>query len=236
MQNSPYNVVLHRMMLSYVENSDWNGLADYMEKLTHAQFRTAGAYMSGGILTNLPSRRFWACFLSIVERNPKAYLMTFLKAAVENYKAGGLELEDPSFLTFCRRVADNGRAIDERKTMQTLLPILQTPGEVENLFNAFGVEDTRQRVSYLMNAETMASYFVLFNQLRELDHDKAYLQQCCTMLKRKDTRLAYNMVSILKRYFDLPNVKGQFSLKMDPFELSRMERGYEAFTEKMSSI
>ena len=55
-------------------------------------------------------------------------------------------------------------------------------------------------------------------------------------LMREGSGIAFNLVSILKCYFDLPQVRGSFSLKLDAYELSRMDASYEAFRDILTRI
>ena len=53
---------------------------------------------------------------------------------------------------------------------------------------------------------------------------------------RKGDALSFNLASVAKVYFDLPQVKGTFSLKLDPYQLGRLEMSYASFRRVMQSI
>lgn len=241
-----YDSVISQMLATYATRHDWEGMLNYLHQLSNARFRSAGISLANDVLRKLSADDFWQCFLCIVSDNTKAHLMTFLKAAVQNYREFRLTFNHPALLTFARQTSEKALVIDERKTLQTLIPIVRTPEEVQQLIEAFSVDtdhpegvldNYQQRITYyLIAAETMPAYYVLFLMLRQGDDHRETLISVCRQLLARHSRLAFNLVSIMKNYFDLSEVPGTFSLRISPFELSRLDSGYQTFCNIMLSI
>ena len=231
-----HNPVVSRRLAQYAAACDWDGMLSYLQGLTHSQFRAAGLALEHEVLPCLSHDDFWTCFLHIVPEESKAYLMTFLKAAVRNYREGRLKMEHPALHEFGKLVVSEERLVDERKFLQTCLPVVRSVEEVTALLNCFGVEEPQRIIAYLLPVNTPECYFVLFQLLRKMDHVPVLLTGICTKLMREGSDMAFNLVSILKCYFDLPQVKGAFSLKLDAYELSRIETSFEAFRAILTRV
>ena len=50
-------------------------------------------------------------------------------------------------------------------------------------------------------------------------------------LMKKEDSLAFNFVSLMKVYFDLPEIKGTFSLRLNPYEIGRAEASFDSFVK-----
>jgi len=231
-----YNSSISNKLNYFVQAKNWNDVILYLSKLSHSDFRTACNIFSEEILTALSSSDYWECFFSIVKTNTKAFLQTFLKAAVKNYNSGTLSLFDPHLQLFGKWVTEKNTIIDEKKLIQAFLPILNTTREAEFLFTIFHIEDVHQRISYLIREESLICYYELFQCFRKIDHEPNLLTNYCNQLIEKRTNRSFNLVSIMKCYFDLPDVRGQFSLRPNSYELSRLDSSFEDFKKILCSI
>jgi hypothetical protein len=231
-----HNSVISRQLMHYAEVRDWDGMLNYLHGLTHSQFRSAGVSLEHEVLPCLTHDDFWTCFHAIVPAASKAFLMTFLKAAVRNYRDGRLNTEHPALRMFGTLVSSEERLVDEKKFLQTWLPVLHSVEEVKSLLDCFLVEEPQRVIAYLVPVATPPCYYVLFQLLRKLDNSPVLLSGVCMKLMREGSGIAFNLVSILKCYFDLPQVRGSFSLKLDAYELSRMDASYEAFRDILTRI
>lgn len=259
-----YNPVIARRLSTIASARDWDGLTVYLEGLSNSQFRTASYILSDETLRRLDNDDFWACFDRLVPTNRKAFLTTFLKAAVSNYVEGRLKLnhavlsgfvvsEDlaesvaPAVPAVAKskasiRTMDSSSwfllsgSIDVQKTLMRFLPVLRTIDEVEKLFSDFRVNGPHQQIAYLLKQESVVCLFVLFQLLRKLDHEPEYLTAVCLKLMHRGTDRDFNLVSIVKCYFDLPQVRGRFSLNLNAYELSRLDRSFDEFRKIINRI
>ena len=104
------------------------------------------------------------------------------------------------------------------------------------LFAYFGIAQGKDRIRYLLHCSTASAYHSLFRNLKYIQDDIEFMQKCCYVLIRKDDRLSYNMASILCKYFDIPNVRGVFSLNIEPFQLNYLDSSQQAFTKVLISV
>jgi hypothetical protein len=52
-------------------------------------------------------------------------------------------------------------------------------------------------------------------------------------MKRGDSQ-SFNLASLLRLSFGLEEVRGTFSLSLEPYQLSRVEQNYDAFVQVMT--
>ena len=69
-----------------------------------------------------------------------------------------------------------------------------------------------------------------------MEGNRDQLVKCCNRLLERGDDRSFNLVSIVKHYFDLPEVKGVFSLRVQPYQLSRLDNSYQGFVQMMTSI
>lgn len=231
-----YNYSILNALSQYVKETNWNGMCKYLEGLSHSQFRTAGNLLGTDILPLLRADDFWTCFTVLFASSPKAWLVTLLKAAVKSYNNKTLYFEGECFRKICRCITENEQKIDKNKILQAILPILRTPQEVDTLFHYFAMDNLDECVDILLGINSLPCYFTIFQKLRRMDHRPEKISKYCSLLMQKGDDLSFNLVSIIKNYFDLPDVKGSFALNLAPFELSRLDTSYEEFKKIITCI
>jgi len=230
-----YNLVLLRHIKSYVAVGDWDGLIRFFSKLSNSEFRTACNMMATEVAPQLADDDYWHCFRMLFADNPKAWLVTMLKAGLKKYAAGSFLFQGPVLEGMCHVISQEGRRIDERKLLQHILPVLKTPDEVELLLKYLQLDD-EPAARYLIECHTSPCYFALFQRMRRMDNQPELLSLLCAELLRRGGDKAFNFVSMIKNYFDLPAVKGIFSLRINPYELSRLDSSYELFCQMLHRI
>lgn len=231
-----YHPVLEKKTMAYLQNKDWEGLSEYLSKLSHSEFRTLGKMMPQYILPKFEEQDYWDIFDFLFESNPKAWLITLLKAAITLYLQGKLHFDGSRFQAVCNKIAEEQREIDKSKLLQAVLPVLKTPQEVSDTFVYLRMDDDDKCIKYLLPINTLPCYFILFQKMRRLEGQSEKLSLYCAELLRKKDDRSFNLVSIIKHYFDLPAVKGVFSLKINPYELSRLDSSYSGFCQMMTKI
>ncbi len=224
-----HNPLLQHRLSTFVQTGDALGLTAALHALSNKDRRTAG-YLLGEIL--LPqlqtAETFWQLFLPIVSTDSKAYLVTFLKAATHLYKRGIVQFTAPQLETF----AEQCTSIDREKVLKTILPILQSPTECRHLLHIFEIKQDRHGAHLLLQAGTVACYYLLFHMLKAME-DEALLTSCCKALIRKGDSVSFNMASILCHYFDLTGIPSLFSLRIEPYQLSRLDVSFKNFKQTL---
>lgn len=219
------DTLLRQRLDQLIVSGNISQLPSALGQLSVADFRRAGKLLADDLLPSLDNETYWACFHAVVPTNPKAYLMTFLKAAVKLYRAHRLILSSDTLAPF----ASKATPIDKRKTLNTLLPLVATSDEVTCLLAAFSVDNAPQAAPYLVKSPTPPCLYSLFVLLKKDEPNRELIGQCIAQLVARGGTTACNMASILANYFDCPTERAQFALRIPPYMLSRLEMGEEAF-------
>ena len=212
-----HNPLLRGKLMAFQQSGDAHAMARFLSELSVSDFRTAGYLLSEEVLPAASERTYWAFFVQIVPLHPKAYLGTFLKAAVSMYRKQLLSLSVEALQKFAMQCTP----IDRKKLLETLLPVMRSSEEVATLINVFCPEETDASLIYLIKAHTPQTV------------DAQKVRSCVISLMKHNDALSFNMASLVKRYFDLPNVPGTFSLQVNDYELSRLDQGYESFAKML---
>lgn len=220
-----HNAPLQQKLSLLVKGGKVDELQMYLQSLSTSYFRTASFLLAETVLPTCEEKDFWKFFVSIVPTNAKAYLGTFLKAAVRLYNTKGLSFDKTALRTY----AASASTIDKQKILQAFLPIVKQHEEVKSLVELFHSSD-EQTYALLIRAGTLPCYYVLFNLLKTSDDSTLIRHVAITLLKRGDS-IAYNLVSIIKHYFGVEELPAQLSLKVESYELSRLDANYEKFVK-----
>lgn len=211
-----------------VADADVPKLLDYFKGMSHGQFRIASMALANEALLsrNCSEENYWRVFAGIVPTNPKAFLGTFLKAAVHRYDEGSLHITlSPELQGFAAQASP----IDRRKVMEAFLPRVKTSEEVNVLLSLFVAGEPQDRVNALLKVDSAVVCYCLFRELRQQEGDDALIHQTALSLMRRQTKHGYNLASMIQAYFGLDPLPGTFSLRLNPYELSLLERSEEEF-------
>lgn len=232
-----YNPVIFSKLKALASQSDWQGMIAYLHSLSHSGFRTASYILKERVLPALDAQNFWQCFAEVALTDTKAFLMTFLQAAVKMYQSGLLTFENAVFETFANQTAPLAVSIDRKKSLLLLLPTMKMPEEIFWLLNAFCHDNNAMKINYLTEAkETPQCYFVLFQLMRQSDGDTESLRHTLSLILKRSTPMAFNFVSLARSYFGVEGLNGRFSLRLESYELSRLESDYPTFLKSLERL
>ncbi|MBQ8226170.1 MAG: hypothetical protein IJZ92_01850 [Bacteroidaceae bacterium] len=221
----PHNPALLQRLRGYAQQNDAEGLRDCLSGLSNSAFRTAGFMLGETVLPELEAEQFWHFFEVIVPTHTKAYLGTFLKAAIHKFAAGGLTDGREAL----QRFSSQATAIDLRKIIEQLLPSLTQTADIEMLLDICCHGNIKQEVAALMRTNGEAGYYILFNRLKKLEGEPELLRSHCLTLMRKNDHRSFNLACIIHHYFGLNDLPGTFSLRLETYELSRLDGNYKHF-------
>lgn len=103
------------------------------------------------------------------------------------------------------------------------------PDERLGRFCAQGSEIDRAKVlDFLLACPTTATYYEAFQLFKHMSDKRAVLYTYCQRLMSEGSDLSYNMASVMSLYFDL-QLPATFALRVEPYQLSRLEGGYDDF-------
>lgn len=179
------------------------------------------------VLTKLENELFWETLLHIIIFKRAAFLSGVV-AAKHLVEDGTLDFETEGVRLLYTHLKETDEA-SIVKLCNMMLPSLRTEGQVTAMWRAFGIEHELTRLAMLLRVDSDLSYYLLFKTLK-LVEDKTVAMRCCqTLLKRQDDR-AFNAVSLIKAYFGLEQLPGRFSLKIEQYELSHIDRDFGTFS------
>lgn len=225
-------ITLEEKLSALVDSRDYEGLKNCLDGLSHSKFRAAGNLLSQRIAPHLPPLHFWPLFGELVSWQPKAFLVTMLKSFLLGMKAGGLSLTDEGFVPVAARLKTND--IDRRKVVETLLPELEDVRLIRLLFARMGYVGMNTWIPFLLRDMRLPTAFLLLQALHYVEHDRTLLHRVANHLVELREPIAYNMASLMCICFDLHDVRGTFSLRLQPYQLSGLETSYEHFSSVMS--
>lgn len=225
-----HNPLLRSRLLTTINTNSPAELLTTLSGLSVSELRTANYLLSEELLGQLSSEQYWNFFAVIVPSNSKGYLGTFLKAAVQLYKQGQLNFTSDILLSF----ETYATSIDRRKFLETLLPIVNNTDEVHLLIETLCKDQFHAAVSFLLNAATPFAYYELFCLLRVSElNEQVLLRYIIQLIKRGDAT-SFNMACVLTCYFDVKEVPGSFSLRLQNYELGRLEEGPAYFLKVLN--
>lgn len=226
-----YNPAIQACLQTYVGTCDWQGILSYLDTLSHAQFRTAGHIIGTQLMGTMPEAQLWALAETLVRYHAKAFLGTVLKALGEAFEKGRIRLRSTGAKAFWLCVKQN--PVDKQKTLLRLLPVLERPEDVVWLLRRMDVEEGEESLFYLIRMATMPTRFVLLHTLRFVEHNRELVVRVARFLIKQGDGASFNLASLLCTLYGLKEVGSTFSLRLEAYQLARVESSYEAFCEVM---
>lgn len=223
---------------------DWDALQAYLSGLSNAHFRTAGYMIGERLLMDVGRDAFWDVSRRLILWQPKAFTVTIAKSAATRLRQGSLSLTDSGFEVLAKALEDDSHAIDRQKFLLVVMSEVKDYELMERLFASLGVNDARRRVDFLLRTGGLTAAFVLLRSLRYEEHDKDFLTNVCRDIIRRastetDSRrrsLGFNLASLLRSFFDLPDIRGTFSLALEAYELSSLDSDFDAFCRAVTKV
>ena len=205
---------------------DWEGLTQMLGNLSNMELRRMERVMREEVLTGLENDLFWETLLHLIIFKRAAFI-SGVTAVTHLAKDGTLDFEVKSVDRLCEHLkATNQESLVKMCNM--MVPELRTEAQVMGMFEAFHVENEVTRLAVLLKAEHDLSYYLIFKTLKLIE-DKLVARKCCVaLMKRQDDR-AFNAVCLIKAYFGLDDLPARFSLTIEQYELSHIDRDYNTF-------
>ena len=209
-----------------IDTRDWAGLTQMLGNLSNMELRRMERVMREEVLTGLENDLFWETLLHLIIFKRAAFI-SGVTALTHLAKDGTLDFEVESVDRLCEHLkATNQESLVKMCNM--MVPELRTEAQVMGMFEAFHVENEVTRLAVLLKAEHDLSYYLIFKTLKLIE-DKLVARKCCVaLMKRQDDR-AFNAVCLIKAYFGLDDLPARFSLTIEQYELSHIDRDYNTF-------
>lgn len=225
-----YSKSIEQKLLPSVATGDAEELLSLLDSFSRSEQRTAGYMLGERMLTDVPTELYWQLTSALVRHDSRAYLITLMKTFLVRLSRGTASLSDQPFV----RLASEFNAIEQQKVALLLLPELRTPQMVEELFTVMGIAKGREQMVYLVRIDTLPCLFLLLRSLRYIEHDRTEVLKVARQLMKRGTGMSFNLASIIKVAFGLDELSGTFSLRLQPYQIARLEQSYEAFCQSVS--
>jgi len=181
------------------------------------------------LLLDCPNHLYWQMTTALVHYDSRAYLITLMKTFLERMQRGTALLSDAPFAHLASMFND----IERQKVALLLLPALDSPAQVEQLFLVLGIPKGREQMLYLVRIDTLPCLFLLLRSLRYIEHDHVEVLKVARQLMKRGTGSSFNLASIIRVAFGLEELSGTFSLRLQPYQIARLEQSYEAFCQSV---
>ena len=224
-----YSKTLELKLLPPLQTEDAEELIRLLDSFSRSEQRTAGYMLGERLLLDCPNSLYWKMTEALVRYESRAYLITLMKTLLLRLERGTAELSDAPF----SRLAATFNEIERQKVALLLLPALKTPQLVEQLFSVLRIPKGREQMVYLVRVDTLPCLFLLLCSLRYIEHDREEVLKVGRQLMKRGTGASFNLASIIKVAFGLDELQGTFSLRLQPYEIARLEQSYEAFCQSV---
>ena len=222
-----YSRILEQRLLPFVQAADADGLVALLSASSRSEQRTAGYMLGERLLLDAPTDVFWHMSEALVRYDSRAMLITLMKTFLVHLARGTASLADAPFA----RLAATFNEVERQKVALLLLPALDAPEQVEQLFSVMQIPRGREQMVYLVRVDTPPCLFLLLRSLRYIEHDRQVVLQVARQLMKRGTGRSFNLASIIKVAFGLDELTGTFSLRLQPYQIARLEQSYEAFCQ-----
>ena len=210
-----------------IEEGEWQKVMERLDAMSNMEFRRAEAHVRTQVLPKLKNDELWTALLHLIRYRRQAFLSGVL--AVEGRAKDGTLRFD------CEGARELAQWLKEEqpesvsKAANMMLPLMQNEEQIEALLNTFETGNELSRIAALLKVDTPLCLYVLFCTLRRMHDGKALAAKCAQHFMKKGDDRAYNMAAIMKAYFGLDELNGRFALRIEPYELSMLDNGSEAF-------
>ena len=229
MPDRHYSKTIEQHLLQPLKEADSEGLVRLLSSFSRSEQRTAGYMLGERLLLDCPAELYWQMTEALVGYDSKAYLITLMKTFLLRLSRGTASLSDVTF----GRLAAGFNEVERQKVALLLLPELEQPKQVEQLFQLLGLAKGREQLVYLIRVDTLPCLFLLLRSLRYVEHDRAEVLKVARQLMKRGSGSSFNLASIVKVAFGLDELSGTFSLRLQPYQIARLEQSYEAFCQSV---
>ena len=229
MPDRHYSKTIEQHLLQPLKEADSEGLVRLLSSFSRSEQRTAGYMLGERLLLDCPAELYWQMTEALVGYDSKAYLITLMKTFLLRLSRGTASLSDVPF----GRLAAGFNEVERQKVALLLLPELEQPTQVEHLFQLLGLAKGREQLVYLIRVDTLPCLFLLLRSLRYVEHDRAEVLKVARQLMKRGSGSSFNLASIVKVAFGLDELSGTFSLRLQPYQIARLEQSYEAFCQSV---
>lgn len=217
-------------IVPYVKLQDWTGLTKMLNSLSNMELRRTEHVVREEVLSDMGNGLFWETLLHLIIYKRPAYL-SGVRAVGHLAEDGTLDFKAESVKELYEFLKEKDPA-SAIKICDMMLPKLKTEEQIDQMWEAFHVDGERTRLRMLLKLNTPLILFMIFKTLKRAD-DKKTAQECCMSLAKRNDDMAFNAACIIGSYFGLTGLPMRFSLKIEPYELSHLDRNFGTFSRML---
>lgn len=211
---------------SFIASSNWDAMNRMLGSLSNMEFKRMEQSVRTSVLADLPNDLFWEALLHLIIYKRAAFI-TGVTACEHLVKDGSLDFKCEHFKALYEHLHST-HPESVIKIANMMFPYLQTQEQVTSLFESLHIDDDITRLSVLLKMDSPLSYYLVFRSLRMLDC-KEVARRCSLFIMKRKNDMAFNMVSLVKTYWAIDDLPAQFSLNIEPYELSHIDQSYQNF-------
>lgn len=205
---------------------DWNGMDRTLHSLSNMEFRRMEQVVRVAVLPTLDNDLFWEALFHLILYKRAAFI-SGVTSCGHLIKDGSLSFNNDSVKALYEHLKKTN-AESLTKIANMMLPLLDDEKRINELFEAFHIDNDITRLSILLKVDTPLSYYIIFKTLKMVD-DRLVASKCCRSIMKRNTDMAFNVVSLIKSYWSLDDLPARFSLNIPDYELSHIDKSYENF-------
>lgn len=175
-------------------------------------------------LQRMDDAEYWAAFERYYSESPREFLVTLLR---------GMGERDPLSSDVFRSLAASFSDIDRQKTAERLIDLYDEPSSLLSLLHLLGYSEPASLIPILIKHQGKPSAFLLLRALRYVEEDRELLMRVARFLLRRGDAVAFNLASVMRLSFNLESLRGTFSLRLEPWQLDKMENDWNFFSQQM---
>lgn len=214
------------IIMQFINNQDWEGMKRMLSSLSNMEFRRTEQTVRQNVLPYLENDLYWEALLHLIIFKRQAFISGIF-ACEHLISTGTLNVNNESVSALYKHLKENNPDSLIKMT-NMMLPLLQTEQQVNDVFNAFHIDNDITRLSVLLKVESPLFYYIIFKTLKIVD-DKIVANKCCKVIMKRNNDMAFNAVSLIKSYFALDELPARFSLTIPEYELNHIDRNYNTF-------
>lgn len=211
---------------SYIQSRNWDGMHKILCCMNSSALKQMEEYTRSSVLPYLDNDLFWETCLHLIIYRRQAFLST-VKRCEHLVRNKTLNFNNPGVKGLAEFLSTSNPA-SITKIAKMLIPLLNTEELITGMFDAFNINNEITRISLLLTVDSPLSYYLIFKDLKMMD-DKALAYKCSLSIIKRNNDMAFNAASILKTYFALDELPTRFSLNIEAYELSRIDRDFATF-------
>lgn len=214
------------IMLHFIRMHDWEGMNKMLSSLSNMEFRRMECAMREEVLTELDNDAFWETLLHIIIYKRVAFISGVI--AIEHLAKDGTLRFDSKDVERLYTYLKETHPQSIVKICNMMIPHLQAEQQMWDMFKAFHIDNDITQLSILLKVDSPLSYYMIFKTLKLIE-DKVVVRKCCMAIIKRHNDMAFNMVSLAKAYWGLEDLPAHFSMNVEQYELSHVDRDFCTF-------